>query len=134
MKIFSYSLECTDQRLFKRKVAQLILATALFLPIVMIKHQLPAMIYVSALLALHLYILWVYIWRQQPVLKIRLTSEFVSRLLAVLFFAYWLTVVRFQGSLVSIMLSLLLALILHIGILLALMLKISRSATSLPKA
>jgi hypothetical protein len=134
MKIFSHNLELSDQKLFKRKVAQLVLATVLFLPIIMIKHQLPALIYVSSLLVLHLYILWVYVRRGHPAAKIRLNRGFVSRLLAVLFFAYWLTVIRFQGTLASMVISLLLALTLHVCILLALMLRISRTAATLPKA
>jgi hypothetical protein len=111
----------TNAALFYKKLVTLSVATVALIPLIHFKLSVPASLYLSILLALHLYIMYVYFagvpWRA----LIQNKKELLIRLAAIGFFVYLLTVLSFVGSPAAILLNLAGAFMLHVIILMLMM-------------
>jgi hypothetical protein len=108
-------------QLFLRKLATLLGTTLVLVPLIHYKLLIPTMVYVIALLLLHVYIFYVYLTRiKWHVLRAN-RAGFVMRLLGIVLFSYMLTLLHYQGATVFVLLSILAAVGLHALILLLLM-------------
>ena len=107
--------------LYWRKLGLLVLTMAALVPLVVNKLQVPALLYVSALLLIHVWVLVLYAYRVQwrSFTKVGL----FTRLGSVLIFSYLLSKVRYSGG-SDLLLSIALAFILHVMILTVLMVKL----------
>ena len=125
-----YRLVLINKELFWWKLKSLCVVTLLFIPFLAIKNTVPAFIYISALLIIHIYILYLYLmktnWRELS----KSPSGFISRCIGILFFTYLLILVKFQGDIATILVGLGSAVILHIALLLLLMGKIQKITTT----
>lgn len=129
------SYHFTNRRLFFHKLTVLIFGTAILVPLVHFKLYVPATAYVAALLILHVAILYLYFARTPWRVLLLHKREFALRISAVVMFAWLLTIVSFEGTLLEVLLNATLALILHVAILLGLMVerrRASDSQTTLP--
>lgn len=121
-----------NPRLFYRKVATLTVATIILVPLVHYKLYISAFVYLGGLLILHLYIFYVYC-KGVPLRELAANKkELVARVGGIGFFIYLLTVVSFAGSLVSVMINLVAAFMVHIGILLLMMGKLEKKSPIAP--
>lgn len=118
-----------NKRLFIQKLTALIVATLLLVPLVHFKLDVPALLYVTTLLVLHVVFLYLYFartpWRQLLTNK----TEFSLRLVAVGFFVYILTLIKFEGSSAVIIARLLAAMVVH-GFILAGMMVVRRAPST----
>ncbi len=115
------SIRLLDNSLFLKKLVTVFVATLILVPLVYYKLYVPAGLYVTALLALHLVFLYTY-FAKLP--WARLTSNkvgFGTRILAIVFFGYLLGVLKFQGSFGIVMANLVAGLGIHTLILFSLM-------------
>src|SRR6266567_2245227 len=107
--------------LFLEKLATLLGVTIVLVPLIRFKLLIPTIAFVAALLALHIYIFFVYLsqidWRVLRANRI----GFGMRLLGILLFTYMLTLLHYQGTTVIVLLSICAAVALHALILLLLM-------------
>ncbi|MBL8159536.1 hypothetical protein JNJ66_03705 [Candidatus Saccharibacteria bacterium] len=114
-------LTTIDRRLFIRKLTILFVGTVLFIPLVYFKYHGLAMVYIGALLALHCFIFYVYFMRTPWRRLLEDKAGFAIRIVAIIFFIYLLTLIRYEGSLATIIINTSLALVIHVGILAGLM-------------
>jgi hypothetical protein len=118
-----WRLELLNPELFWKKIVLVSGTMLVLVPLVLLKTRVPAVIYVSLLLAIHLLILVVYLyrveWRQFS--RIGLAGRIVS----VLIFSYLLAKVKFSAG-PEVLLSIAAAFTLHIAILATLMMKVVR--------
>jgi hypothetical protein len=102
-----------NKRLFIQKLTALVVATLVLVPLVHFKLEVPALLYVGSLLVLHIVFLYLYFartpWRQLLANK----PEFGLRLIAVGFFIYILSLIKFEGSSGTIIMRLLIAMVVH---------------------
>ena len=118
--------------LFFKKVLTLFLATVLLVPLIQFKLLIPAMAYVGGLIILHLFFFYIYFsnvpWREISKDK----KSLILRLVAVLFFIYLLTLLKFQGNSFVILFNISAAFFIHLLILFFMMtLRISRDQNRL---
>ena len=95
--------------------------TIVLVPLIHYRLELPTLIYVAALLLLHIYILFVYLsrvkWRQLRANR----GGFALRISAIVMFSYILTLLHYQGTTFIVLLSVGAAVGIHAMILLLLM-------------
>ena len=113
-------LEILNRPLLIKKLAMLVGCLAVLVPLVHFELVLPSYLYVSALLALHVYIFVVYLYRVEW-RKFSRTS-IISRIVAVIFFAYLLKSLSYSNP-ATLYMNIFLAFVLHITILLCLMVR-----------
>lgn len=122
------SVSLIDQRLFLKKVAVVFTATLVLVPLVYFKLFIPAGIYLSALLALHVLFLYIYFTKVDWRSIAQSRTGFAVRILAVALFAYLLAALKFHGEFAFVMANLLAGLAIHTTILFALMADIRQIA------
>jgi phosphatidylserine synthase len=128
MRLSRYDVSLMNRRLFFQKLASLLIAVALLFPLVYFRLRLPSLIYVIALLVLHLYVVYLYLHRVSWNELLRHRTALAGRVVAVLFFGYILTVLKFSGAPGVVLSNLSVATAAHVAILVALMVKITKSA------
>jgi len=121
------SIKLFDSALFIKKVAVVFAATGILVPLVYYKLSVPAGLYLSALLGLHLVFLYTYFSKVPWTRLMQNRVGFGTRILAVFFFVYLLAVLRFQGSFGFVMANLAAGLAIHTSILFALMAEVGVS-------
>jgi len=120
-------VEVVEPKLFIKKLVIIFSATILLIPLIHYKLLLPAGIYLSFLLALHIIFVIIY-FRRVPWRDFRANrTTFILRITAVIFFAYLLAALKYVGSPTAIILNLSAALGIHIIILMCLMIKLVAS-------
>lgn len=110
-------------RLFLQKVGAIILGTAILVPLVHFKLLLPAVLYLGALLLLHVYFFTIYLMRVKWHQLRANHTGFATRLLGILLFSYLLTLLHYQGAATILAVNIGLAILLHTLILLFLMMR-----------
>ena len=112
-----------NQFLFMKKLTVLVVGTFLLIPLVYYKLQVPAMIYVGILVILHILFLYIYAMRTPWKELMQHKAEFAVRVVAVGFFIYLLTLIKFEGDFWTLVRNTVIALLIHIGILIGMMLR-----------
>ncbi len=115
------SIKLMDSSLFLKKIAAVFAATFVLVPLVYYKLDVPAGLYLAALLALHLIFLYAYFARVPWRRLTRHKAGFGMRILAIVFFGYLLDVLKFQGSFEWVMANMAAGLAIHTLILFSLM-------------
>ena len=114
-------MKIDQPQLFIKKLATLLGVTIVLVPLIHYKLLIPTLFYVAALLAIHIYIFYIYLmrinWRR---LRANRTG-FTLRLLGIVTFAYMLTLLHYQGTTLIVLLSIGAAVGIHAAILLLLM-------------
>ena len=118
------TIKLIDSSLFLRKVTVVFIATAILVPLVYYKLYVPAGLYVTSLLVLHLVFLHTYFSKVRWTRLMHNRVGFGTRILAILLFIYLLAVLRFHGSFVFVMANLAAGLLIHTLILASLMAEI----------
>ncbi len=108
-------------QLFFKKLATLLGVTIVLVPLIHYKLLIPTMLYVGALLLLHVYILFVYLSRVNWRVLRANRAGFALRLLGIGLFSYMLTLLHYQGTTLIVLLSIAAAVTIHALILLLLM-------------
>jgi hypothetical protein len=116
-----------DPALFWRKMAMLVVFFGLFVPIYLFRTTL-AVWYAVFLLALHVYVLGVYLWRVRWRILIRRGSPFLARLFTIAVFVTLLMVIRAGATIGELTMFVALSGLVHVGILLALNLDVRPAA------
>ena len=111
-----------NTRLFIQKLISLVVATGILIPLVHYKLGIPALLYTSGLLALHIFFFYIYFARTPWQRLLAHKGECTVRLAAVGFFIYILTLIKFEGSSAVIIERLLIAMVVHAFILAGMML------------
>lgn len=123
------SIKLLDSSLFLKKVTVVFAATGILVPLVYYKLYVPAGLYLSALLVLHLIFLYTYFTKVPWTRLMQNKVGFGTRVLAILFFVYLLAVLKFQGSFEFVMANLVAGLAIHTLILFSLMAEVGVSPT-----
>jgi len=108
-------------KLFIKKLGILLGVTIVLVPLIHYKAMLPLYGYVVLLLLLHVYILYIYLWRINWRLLRTHRLGFILRLLGIGLFGYILTLLKFQGATTIVLLNIAAAVAVHAFILLLLM-------------
>ena len=128
MNLGKYRLSLLQRKVFVKKLLLLCLATLLLLPLIYYKLSIPATIYLVALIIIHLVFLFLYLfkveWRKLTLNK----TTFTLRLVAVIFFAYLLAILKFVGDPLFITINITAAFVIHALILLMLMVVIEKGS------
>ena len=123
------SIRLLDNSLFLKKLVTVFAATLVLVPLVYFKLYVPAGVYISGLLALHLIFLYTYFtklpWGRLTANKV----GFGTRILAIVFFGYLLGVLKFQGSFEIVLINLMAGLVIHTLILFSLMAEFESQAS-----
>lgn len=119
------TIKLIDSSLFLRKVTVVFIATAILVPLVYYKLYVPAGLYVTSLLVLHLVFLYTYFSKVRWTHLMHNRVGFGARILAIFLFIYLLAVLRFHGSFVFVTANLAAGLLIHTLILASLMAEIS---------
>ena len=122
------SIRLLDNTLFLKKLVTVFAATLILVPLVYYKLYVPAGIYITALLALHLVFLYTYFTRLPWARLVSNKVGFGSRILALVFFIYLLGVLKFQGSFEAVMTNLVAGLGIHTLILFSLMAEVEKKS------
>jgi len=117
----SLQVSVDNSTLFKQKIATLFAVTVALIPLIRYKNQVPAEVFISSMIGLHVAILVLYLWRTNWKAIKASPSSLVTRMTGCAFFIFLLTLVKFEGSFFFLMLSLAAAFVLHVAILLSLM-------------
>lgn len=112
-----------------QKLAALLAGTLLIVPLVYYDYYLPMALYVGLLLLLHFVFFVLYIFRTPWIDIVRHKTEFALRVVAVIFFIYLLSLVKFEGGKMVVIMNIVVALGIHVLILAALMI-VRRSPVS----
>ena len=119
------SIKLLDSSLFIKKVSVVFAATGILVPLVYYKLYVPAGLYLSALLALHLVFLYTYFSKVPWTRLMQSKAGFGMRILAIFLLIYLLAVLRFHGSFEFVMANLMAGLVIHTLILFSLMAEIA---------
>ncbi len=115
------SIKLLNNSLFLKKLLTVFGATIILVPLVYFKMYVPAGLYITGLLALHLIFLFTYFTKLPWARMLQNRVGFGTRVLAVVFFGYLLGVLRFQGDFAIVMLNLVAGFGIHTMILFSLM-------------
>ncbi|MBW4061970.1 hypothetical protein HJC99_05360 [Candidatus Saccharibacteria bacterium] len=114
-------MQINQPRLFVGKLATLLGTTIVLVPLIHYKLIIPTLLYIGALLLIHIWIFYVYVarinWRELRSNRI----GFILRLLGIVLFSYILTLLHYQGATTIVLLSIAAAVAIHALILLLLM-------------
>ena len=113
-----------NRELYVRKLALVVVLMALLVPLVLIKSKVPAALYVTGLLAIHIWVLWLYVYRVQWRQFSR--RGLSARVAAVLVMAWLLSKVHYTSG-AALLWSVAAAFVLHVLILTVLMVKVEHS-------
>jgi hypothetical protein len=119
VQVGSYRLSLLDPALFWRKVAMLVIFFGLFVPLKIYQQQLLDW-YVVFLLALHVYILFVFLYRVRWKILAADRKAFAVRLVAIGTFVLLLTVIKVGVTLPELLAFVALSGIVHLALLLSL--------------
>jgi hypothetical protein len=122
------SIRLLDNSLFLKKLVTVFAATLILVPLVYYKLYVPAGLYITALLALHLVFLYTYFTRLPWARLVSNKVGFGSRILALVFFIYLLGVLKFQGNFEVVMTNLVAGLGIHTLILFSLMAEVEKKS------
>ena len=122
MQVGSYQVSLLDPRLFWRKVVMLVTFFGLFIPLKMYQSELLDW-YVVFLLALHVYILFVFLYRVQWRILAENRRAFAVRLIAIATFVILLTVIKVGVTLQELLVFVGLSGVVHLALLLSLTVK-----------
>jgi hypothetical protein len=114
-------MRINDLKLFQRKLLTLLGITVTLVPLIHYKLLLPIYLYLGALLALHVYIFFIYLTRVDWHNLRQSRAGFITRLAGIGIFSYLLTLLHYQGPTLTVILSVVAAVALHAAILLLLM-------------
>lgn len=122
------NMQLDQPKLFLKKLVTLLGVTLVLVPLIHYKLLMPTIIYVVALLLLHIYIFYVYLtrinWRHLRANRL----GFALRILGIVLFSYILTLLHYQGATTIVMLNVVAAVTVHALILLLLMMSHRPSA------
>ena len=111
----------SNQELFIKKALTLFIATIVLVPLIHFKLLIPAGIYISGLIFLHLFFIYLYFskvpWKEIAKNKQALTL----RIVGVAFLIYLLTILKFEEQSILLILNVLAAFLIHLLILLFMM-------------
>ena len=111
------------KRLFIQKLSALLVTTVLLAPLIYYKVTVPAALFVSGLLLVHIIFFYVYFSRTPWRILLAHKAEFALRLTAVLFFIYLLSLIHFGGAPLVVITKIMLATAIHAAILTGMMLQ-----------
>ncbi len=118
-----FKVTIDNQTLFRKKVLAVFIGTLVLVPLIQAKQTMPASLYIIGLLAIHITFLIIYLLKI-PFKQWASNKRFLLiRLLAIIFFAYLLSLIKFTYGLSTLVIisHLIAALLLHILILLLFM-------------
>lgn len=122
-----------DPALFWRKLTMLIVFFGLFIPLKMYREELLVW-YVVFLVALHVYILFIFLYRVQWRVLAQNRRDFLVRLVAITVFVVLLTVIKAGATLQELLVFVALSGIVHVALLLSLTVHIERASPAQPLA
>ena len=132
VQVGSYRLTLLDPSLFWRKVTMLVVFFGLFIPLKMYQEQLLYW-YVVFLVLLHVYILFVFLYRVRWRVLAENRKAFAVRLVAIATFTILLTVIKVGVTLSELLMFVGLSGLVHLALLLSLTVK-ARHAEPVPLA
>ncbi|HLE48074.1 MAG TPA: hypothetical protein VI818_07235 [Candidatus Thermoplasmatota archaeon] len=119
MQVGRYDWSLLDPALFWRKLVMLVVFFGLFVPIYMYKSWLTVW-YAVFLLALHVYVLFVFLWRVKWRVLAENRKPFIVRLVAIATFVALLTFIRAGATLAELVTFVWLSGLVHVALLLSL--------------
>lgn len=122
MQVGTYRLTLLDPALFRRKVTMLVVFFGLFIPLKMYQEQLLYW-YVVFLVLLHVYILFVFLYRVRWRVLAENRKAFAVRLVAIATFSVLLTVIKVGVTLSELLMFVGLSGLVHLALLLTLTVK-----------
>jgi hypothetical protein len=129
MELGRWRIQILDPKLFIRKVVLLLVFTGGLVPLKYYKIDVALFWYVVVLLILHVYFLFILIWRVQWKQLAQHRRSFALRLVAVAFFIFLLSVLQTGVTFTEFMIFLGASLIVHTFLLLSLTLTATRLPT-----
>lgn len=120
MDLAARRIRLLDASLFWRKLALLVVFSALFLPLKAYELEMPLRVYIGFLLVLHVYFVFVLIWRVRWDVLAEHKRSFSLRILAVALFIAILALNESGASFWEFALFLAVSLVVHTGLLLSL--------------
>lgn len=122
MQAGKYRVTLLDPRLFWRKVVMLVVFFGLFIPLKLYREQL-LLGYVIFLVALHIYILFVFLYRVRWQVLAENRRAFAVRLVAIAIFVALLTVIKAGATVTELVAFVGLSGLVHLALLLSLTVK-----------
>jgi len=119
VQVGRYDWSLLDPALFWRKLVMLVVFFGLFVPIYMYKSWLTVW-YAVFLLALHVYVLFVFLWRVKWRVLAENRKPFIVRLVAIATFVALLTFIRAGATLAELVTFVWLSGLVHVALLLSL--------------
>lgn len=131
VELAGYRFQLLDPPLFWRKLILLVVFFAGFVFLKAYERRVELLVYVIFLLALHVYILFVFLWRVRWRVFAENRRAFAIRLVAILVFVLLLTLIKFDVPAWEFFLAVALSLGIHVALLLSLTVDVRPAAEPL---